>query len=137
MMNFPDLAIGSIVYGAAGKSAKVLSIDGELLTINTPAGVRTISLAKVARVEPPQEPTGIEIGDLLRRKPQPETKYPKEWFPKGIDPRPPMIDAIESATVERVSLDGYWVKTLIGDTYHVSESAIEEGVWELEQRRKY
>jgi hypothetical protein len=134
-MNFPDLAIGSIVYGAAGKSAKVLSIEGDLLTINTLAGIRTIPLAKVARVEPP--PTGIQVGDRMRRKIQSQTKYPKAWFPKGIDPRPPMIDAIASATVERVSLDGYWVKTTEDKTYHISESSIEEGVWELEQRQKY
>ena len=64
MKSFPDLAIGSIVYGAAGKSAKVLSIDGEQLTIDTPAGVRIISLAKVAKVEPPTA-QAFHIGDRV------------------------------------------------------------------------
>jgi hypothetical protein len=85
-------------------------------------------------ISSPAKPTGIEIGDRLRRKSQPQTKYPKAWFPNGIDPRPPTIDAIESATVECLSPDGYWVKTPEGKTYHVSESSIEAGDWELIER---
>jgi hypothetical protein len=64
MKNFRNLAVGSIVYGAAGKSAKVLSIDGEQLTIDTPAGVRIISLVKVAKVEPPAT-QAFHVGDRV------------------------------------------------------------------------
>jgi hypothetical protein len=131
MKNFPDLAIGSIVYGAAGKSAKVLSIDGELLTIDTPAGLRTISLAKVAKVEPPPEPAGIQIGDRLRRNAQPQTKYPKAWFVNEVDDRSGTVPPIKSATVERFSIEGYWVRTPDDRLFHVPESALEEGTWEL------
>jgi hypothetical protein len=127
MMNFPNLAVGAIVYGAAGKSAKVVSIDGELLTIDTPAGIRTISVSKVAKVEPP-EPEGIEIGDRLARSSLANKSYPKGWFPNGIDDRPPTIDAI-SATVTGFSADGYWAITDDGKQYHVSEYAIECGDW--------
>jgi hypothetical protein len=67
MKNFPDLAVGAIVYGAAGKCAKVLSIDGELLIVNTPAGIRTISTSKVARVRSSLSPPGkgFHIGDRV------------------------------------------------------------------------
>jgi hypothetical protein len=64
MKNFPDLAIGSIVYGVAGKTARVLSIEGDRITIDTTAGVRVISLAKVARAEPPEALT-FSIGSRV------------------------------------------------------------------------
>jgi hypothetical protein len=129
MMNFPNLAVGAIVYGAAGKSAKVVSIDGELLTIDTPAGIRTISVSKVAKVEPP-EPEGIEIGDRLTRSTLAKKPYPKGWFPNGIDDRPTTIDAI-SATVTGFSADGYWANTDEGKQYHISEYSIECGDWKI------
>jgi hypothetical protein len=51
-MNF-KLSIGSVVYGAAGIGCKLLSIDGDTLTVETPNGTRKIAASKVVRVEPP------------------------------------------------------------------------------------
>jgi hypothetical protein len=45
------LSIGSVVYGAAGIGCKVLAIEGDTLTVETPNGTRTISSHKVVRVE--------------------------------------------------------------------------------------
>jgi hypothetical protein len=37
-MNSKTIQIGSIVYGAAGVGCRVLAIDGDVLTIETPKG---------------------------------------------------------------------------------------------------
>lgn len=66
-----NLVIGSIVYGIAGKPAKLISIDGDRLVIETGAGKRIISLEAVARVESPPLPLpaeGFHIGDRVTLK---------------------------------------------------------------------
>lgn len=47
------LPIGSIVYGAAGIGCKVLAVEGDTLTIETPKGVRKIASSKVQKIEAP------------------------------------------------------------------------------------
>lgn len=71
----------------------------------------------------------IQINDRLRRRSRPQYSYPKSLFKDGIDPRPPMIAAIESAIVDGLSGSGYWVSTPVGEIFHVSCSAIEVGDW--------
>jgi hypothetical protein len=66
-VNSKTIRIGSIVYGAAGVGCKVLGIDGDALTIQTPKGEGRISLSRVVRVE--QHPlicTQFQIGDRVR-----------------------------------------------------------------------
>jgi hypothetical protein len=131
-----ELLKGSIVCGKSGKPLQVLAIDGEKVVVKSGEDLLRVDRSKILQVLTPPLPktTGIEIGDRLKRKPQTQTKYPKAWFPQGSDPRQPMIDAIESATVEQISLDGYWVRNPIGEVYHISESSIKEGAWELISR---
>jgi hypothetical protein len=78
MMN-SKLSIGSIVYGATGIGCKVLSIEGDTLTVENPNGTRTISSSKVVRVEsgdadaveviipaPKLKPRQLVLGDSVR-----------------------------------------------------------------------
>lgn len=58
------LLIGSIVYGAAGIGCKVLAIEGDTLTVETPKGTRTISSSKVVKVIPPR-PKAFKLGDRV------------------------------------------------------------------------
>jgi hypothetical protein len=48
-----NLLIGSVVYGAAGIGCKVLAVEGDILTIETLNGTRTISSSKVVKVATP------------------------------------------------------------------------------------
>jgi hypothetical protein len=48
------VTLGSVVYGLAGVGCKVLAIDGDTITIETPSGQRKTSIDRVLRVEPPQ-----------------------------------------------------------------------------------
>jgi hypothetical protein len=47
------LLIGSVVFGAAGIGCKVLVVEGDILTVETPKGTRKISSSKVVKVENP------------------------------------------------------------------------------------
>jgi hypothetical protein len=58
------LVIGSVVYGAAGIGCKVLAVEGDTLTVETPKGIRTISLSKVVKVVPPR-PKAFKLGDRV------------------------------------------------------------------------
>jgi hypothetical protein len=68
------LSIGSVVYGAAGIGCKVLAVEGDTLTVETPKGTRKISSSKVVRVEtsapavvkfiPPV--TSFKLGDRVK-----------------------------------------------------------------------
>jgi hypothetical protein len=72
------LLIGSVVYGAAGIGARVLAVEGDTLTVETPKGTRTISSSKVVKVEnpdtdvvrvstdPPTVITQLKLGDRVR-----------------------------------------------------------------------
>lgn len=56
------LLVGSVVYGAAGIGCKVLKIENDALTIQTPNGVRKIAFSKVLKVD---APTDFYIGDRV------------------------------------------------------------------------
>jgi hypothetical protein len=70
--------IGSVVYGAAGIGCKVLAVEGDTLTVETPKGLRTIHFSKVVNVEnpdtdvmrvstdPPTTITQLKLGDRVR-----------------------------------------------------------------------
>jgi hypothetical protein len=58
------LTIGSIVFGAAGVGCRVLSIEGDTLTVKTGNGIRKIPSSKVQRVIPPGN--RFEIGDRVQ-----------------------------------------------------------------------
>jgi hypothetical protein len=70
--------IGSVVYGAAGIGCKVLAVEGDTLTVETPKGLRTIHFSKVVNVEnldtdvmrvstdPPTIITQLKLGDRVR-----------------------------------------------------------------------
>lgn len=62
-MKNSNLLLGSVVFGANGTGCKVLKIEGDSLTIDTPKGIRTISTAKVVKVIPPAQP--FDIGDRV------------------------------------------------------------------------
>jgi hypothetical protein len=59
-MKNSKLLIGSVVYGAAGIGCKVLGVEGDTLTVETPKGTRTIPLSKVVKVENP-DPEIVEV----------------------------------------------------------------------------
>jgi hypothetical protein len=124
---------GSIVTGKSGKPLKVISIDGDGLVLESGGEVIKAKRSAILQVlsPPPSEPASIQIGDRLRRNAQPQTKYPSKWFVDELDDRPRTVPPIESATVERFSIEGYWVKTPDGRAFHVPESDAEEGTWEL------
>jgi hypothetical protein len=108
--------------------AHSLPLDGDVII----SGDRKIKLSAVLKVEPPPpEPTEIQISDRLRRNVQPQIKYPQKWFLNEADNRSLSVPPIESAIVERFSPGGYWVRTAAGNLYHVPESAIDDGTWEL------
>jgi hypothetical protein len=71
----------------------------------------------------------IRLGDRLTRRSRPQYYFPKSLFKNGIDPRPKMIAAIEVAIVEGLSDGGCWVRTPIGEVFHVSHFSIEVGDW--------
>jgi hypothetical protein len=71
----------------------------------------------------------IQIGDRLSRRSRPQYQFSKSLFKNGIDPRPPMVEAIASATVEGTSDGGWWVVTPGGEHYHVSRFSVEVGDW--------
>jgi hypothetical protein len=60
-----NISIGSLVYGIAGVGCKVLSIEGDTLTIQTTHGMGKISLSRVVKVDPPLSATGFNIGDRV------------------------------------------------------------------------
>jgi hypothetical protein len=122
---------GSIVCGKSGAPLKVVAIDGERVVVKSGDELLRVARSAILNVISIPEPTGIEIGDRLRRNAQPQIKYPKAWFVNEVDDRPPIVPPIESATVERFSIEGYWVRTPDDRLFHVPESAIEEGTWEL------
>jgi hypothetical protein len=121
---------GSIVAGKSGKPLEVVAIDGEKVVVKSGSELLRVARSAILQVLSPP-PTGIEIGDRLRRNAQPQTKYPKAWFVNEVDDRPPTVPEIESATVERFSSEGYWARTPDDRLFHVPESAIEEGTWRL------
>jgi hypothetical protein len=59
------LLIGSVVYGAAGIGCKVLKVEGDTLTVETPKGTRTIHFSKVVKVIPPR-PKAFKLGDRVK-----------------------------------------------------------------------
>ncbi|WP_373546360.1 hypothetical protein [Chamaesiphon sp.] len=59
------LLIGSIVYGAAGIGCKVLAIEGDTLTVETPKGTRKIPSSKVVKVETPRSIFNFKLGDRV------------------------------------------------------------------------
>jgi hypothetical protein len=63
-MKNSKLPIGSVVYGAAGIGCKVLAVEGDTLTVETPNGTRTISSSKVVKVIPPP-PKAFKLGDRV------------------------------------------------------------------------
>jgi hypothetical protein len=123
-----QISIGSKVKTAKGTEGKIAQILEGGYLLDTGQRIRVESIALVL---PPPEPTGIEIGDRLRRNAQPQTKYPSKWFVDELDDRPRTVPPIESAIVERFSTEGYWVITPDDRLFHVPESAIEEGTWQL------
>jgi hypothetical protein len=123
---------GSIVTGKSGKPLKVIGVDGDGLVLESDSGMLKAKRSAILKVlMPPPEPPEIQIGNQLKRNVQTQIKYPQKWFLKEVDDRSLSVPPIESATVERFSPSGYWVRTVAGTLYHVPESAIDDGTWEL------
>jgi hypothetical protein len=128
-----DIEIGSIVYGRSGKPLKVASVDKDLVLIAGECGYRKIHRSAILRVESPQRSNRIQIGDRVWRNSHSSPKYPQAWFRNRVNKSPNLVSAIESATVERFSLDGVWIKTKNGELYHVTRTAFEIGNWGWER----
>ncbi len=123
---------GSIVTGKSGKPLKVIGVDGDGLVLESDSGLLKAKRSAILQVlRSPPKPTEILIGDRLQRNVQPQIKYPQKWFLGEVDDRSLSVPPIESATVERFSPSGYWVRTVARTLYHVPESAINDGTWEL------
>ena len=128
-----DIQIGSIVYGRSGKPLRVASVEKDLLLIAGESGYRKIHRSAILKVESPQRSDRIQIGDRVWRNAHPSPKYLKSWFRNGVNNSPSLVSAIESATVERFSPDGAWIKTKDGELYHVINTAFETGDWGWER----
>jgi hypothetical protein len=127
-----EILEGSIVTGKSGKPLKVIGVDGDGFVLESDSGVLKAKRSAILKVlMPPHEPPEIQIGNQLKRNVQPQIKYPQKWFLCEVDDRSLSVPPIESAIVERFSPGGYWVRTLAGALYHVPESAIDDGTWEL------
>jgi DNA polymerase, archaea type len=61
-----DIKIGSIVYGKGGVGNPVVAIDKDMLTINTPNGLRLVNVSKILRVE---NPSPSSPRDAISRSP--------------------------------------------------------------------
>jgi hypothetical protein len=59
------VTIGAVVYGLAGVGCKVLAIDGDTITIETPSGQRKTSIDRVLRVETPKPLAQFQLGDRV------------------------------------------------------------------------
>jgi hypothetical protein len=128
-----DIQIGSIVYGRSGNPLRVASVDKDLVLIAGESGYRKIHRSAILKVESPQKSNRIQIGDRVWRNSHSSPKYPKSWFRNGVNNSPNLVSAIESATVERFSLDGVWIKTKDGELYHVIDTAFKTGDWGWER----
>jgi hypothetical protein len=144
-----DIQIGSIVYGRSGKPRRVASVDKDLVLIAGESGYRKIHRSAILSVEAPQISDRIQIGDCrsrsvskrrqtkgqrVWRNSHSSPKYPKAWFRNGVNNSPKnIVPAIESATVERFSLDGAWIKTKDGELDRVINTAFETGEWGWEK----
>jgi hypothetical protein len=136
-----DIQIGSIVYGRSGKPLRVASVDKDLVLIAGECGYRKIHRSAILRVESPHLSNRIQIGDCRRqtrgqrvwRNSHSDPKYPQAWFRNGVNKIPSVVPAIESATVERFSLDGVWIKTKNGELDRVTRTAFEIGNWGWER----
>ena len=60
------VTLGSVVYGLAGVGCKVLAIDGDTITIETPSGQRRTSIDRVLRVEPPKPLAKPPLGGIAQ-----------------------------------------------------------------------
>ncbi len=127
------LALGVIVTGKSGKPLTVIGVDGDGLVLESDSGILKAKRSAILNVlmSPPIEPPEIQIGDRLRRNVQPQIKYPQKWFLCEVDDRSRTVPPLKSATVERFSPSGYWVRTAADALYHVPENAIDDGTWEL------
>jgi hypothetical protein len=128
-----DIQIGSIVYGRSGKPLRVASVEEDILPIAGECGYRKIHRSAILSVESPPLSNRIQIGDRVWRNAHSSPQYPQAWFRKGVNKSPTIVPAIESATVERFSLDGAWIKTKDGELYHVINTAFETGDWGWER----
>ncbi|WP_309736782.1 hypothetical protein [Chamaesiphon sp. OTE_75_metabat_556] len=128
-----DIQIGSIVYGRSGNPLRVASVDKDLVLIAGESGYRKIHRSAILKVESPQISNRIQIGDRVWRNSHSSPKYPQAWFRNGVNKIPSVVPAIESATVERFSLDDVWIKTKNGELYHVTRTAFEIGNWGWER----
>jgi uncharacterized protein YprB with RNaseH-like and TPR domain len=85
-----DIKIGVIVYGKGGVGNPVTAIDNDMLTIDTPNGLRLVNVSKILRVENPTSnpsdaisrlPGRIEVNlDRLSLEYQPTVTTPS-WEP--------------------------------------------------------
>jgi DNA polymerase, archaea type len=85
-----DIKIGVIVYGKGGVGNPVTAIDNDMLTIDTPNGLRLVNISKILRVENPTTnprdaishlPGRIEVNlDRLSLEYQPTVTTPS-WEP--------------------------------------------------------
>jgi hypothetical protein len=128
-----EIEIGSIVYGRSGKPLRVASVEKDLVLIAGESGYRKIHRSAILKVESPPRSNRIQIGDRVWRNSHPRPKYPQSWFRNGVNNSPSLVSAIESATVERFSPDGAWIKTKDGELYHVINTAFETGDWGWER----
>jgi hypothetical protein len=88
------LLIGSVVYGAAGIGCKVLAIEGDTLTLETPKGTRTISSSKVAKVILPR-PKAFKLGDRV------------EYIGSDFNLKKQYAGTLEVWEISKNPLDGY------------------------------
>jgi hypothetical protein len=115
-----EILEGSIVIGKSGRLMEVISTDEDVLILKSADGdlVKARRSAILEVISPPIEISPLEVGDRVRRLPH---QFQGQYIP-----------AVPAATVERISVNGVWVRTDQPDSkvYHVSDVAFDEGWWE-------
>jgi hypothetical protein len=124
---------GSIVTGKSGKPLKVLAVDEDILVLESTEGRFKAARSAVLKVLAPP-PGEIQIGDYLKRRWRKSAVYPAALVGNEPKDNDYGVSPVLRAVVERLSNDGYWVRSIDDDEiFHVPITAIEDGVWEFKE----
>lgn len=74
------------------------------------------------------------MGDYLKRRFKDPVQYPAALSRNDSQRNTSGVYPIRKAVVEKLSTDGYWVRSINDDEiFHVPITAIEDGVWEFKE----
>ena len=110
------ILIGSTVYGSAGVGCKVLSVDGDTLTIETSSGEGKISMSRVVKVEPPPL-----LNRLLIIARSGKYEAIQELTAVALDFS---VNSIYEASLDLETCFGTFIRRLLADIHHLEFAEI-------------